>query len=83
MIQDQFSHIESKQRRYQLRKQARGLCMICTRKLAAGNKNFCRVHVKSTSSAARTGQSERVAAGNDLRKITGNGKTKKARKLAA
>lgn len=84
MIQDEFSHIESKQRRYQLRKRARGLCIICPHKLAKNNKNFCSKHLKQTSSAAKTERSERVAAGRDLRKTTGNGKSKKAsRKLAA
>lgn len=81
MIQDKFTNLPiSKQRRYQLRKRARGLCMICTRKLADGNANFCSKHKKQTSSAAKIERSERVAAGQDLRKTTGNGKTKKTRK---
>lgn len=87
MIQDQFTNLDiSKQRKYQLRKRARGLCIICPRKLAKDNANFCSVHLKQTSSAAKTERSERVAAGEDLRKTTGNGKTKvvgKRKKLAA
>jgi hypothetical protein len=77
MIEDQFTHIESKQRRYQLRKQARGLCMICTRKIAKGSKHFCQYHMKQTSAKAKVERKERVASGIDLRKTSGNGKAKR------
>jgi hypothetical protein len=42
----------SRQRAYQLRKIARGLCAICTRK-AEPNSERCSVHLKKTRESAR------------------------------
>lgn len=45
-IQDRFTGMDiSPQRRYQLRREARGLCRICSGRVVAGKK-YCATHLE-------------------------------------
>lgn len=48
LIQDQFTSMKgiSRQRRYQLRREADGLCRLCGEQSATGSA-YCRVHLEN------------------------------------